>query len=178
MALSRDKKETVVDEVARLLADSKLTVVARYSGTPVKSMQELRKHARESQTKVRVIKNRLAKAAILNDDRLKGVDTGFLTGQLMYAFNSSDDLAPAQALAEFSKSQPQIEFVAGITADGTVLLAEEVKILASLPSKQLLRGQLVGLIATPLGQFTAMLEASLQSMLNVLNARARPKQLV
>lgn len=171
MALSRDKKEAVVEEVAQLLSSSKLTVVARYSGTSVKAMQDLRRQAGSSGTQVRVVKNRLAKTAIAKNDNLKDIDTNFLTGQLMYAFNSQDDVASAQSLAEFAKAQPQIEFVAGIMADGTVLPAVEVKLLASLPSKQQLRGQLVGLIALPLSGFTAVLQANLRSVVNVLGAR-------
>ena len=173
MALSREKKETVVEEVARLLADSKLTVVASYSGTSVVAMQELRKHARNSETTVRVVKNRLAKAAIAKNDNLKGINTAFLSGQLMYAFNSQDEVAPAQSLAQFAKSESQIKFVGPISADGTVLPADEVQLLANLPTKQQLRGQLAGLIESPLRGFTTVIEANLRSVINVLSARAQ-----
>lgn len=176
MALSRDQKEAVVDEVSRLLTDSKLTVIARYSGTSVKAMQDLRKHAKNSETQVRVIKNRLAKTAIAKNDNFKNINTSFLKGQLMYAFNAQDEVAPAQSLAEFAKEQPQIEFIAAIAADGTFLPAEEVKLLANLPSKQQLRGQLAGLIESPLSGFTAVVGANLRGVLNVLNARAQTRE--
>lgn len=172
MALTKEKKQQVVDEVTEVLKNSKLTVIARYSGTSVKSMQQLRREAKESGTQIRVIKNRLFKKILENRDGFSQIDTEFLTGQLLYAFNDSDEVAPAQNLAAFAKQEPQIEFVGALTSDGHLLTADEVKALAALPSKDQLRGQLVGTIAAPLSGFANVLVANIRSVLNVLNARA------
>lgn len=172
MALSKEKKVAVVDEVARLLADSKLTVIAKYQGTPVKAMQDLRKQAKDSGTQVRVIKNRLFSRALSSDEKLKSIDIGNLQGQLLYAFNADDEVAPAKNLADFAKIQPQIEFVAGISADGQLLAAEDVKALADLPTKDQLRAQLVGTIAAPLNSLVNVLAGNVRGIVNVLNARA------
>lgn len=172
MALSKDKKAEVVDEVAGLLKDSKLTVVAKYQGTSVKSMQELRRASRDNGTKIVVVKNRLFKKAIENDQRFKDTDLSAITGQLMYAFNSEDEVAPAQSLANFAKTQPQIEFVGAFDAEGNLLPAEDVAALASLPSKDQLRGMLVGTLAAPLTGFAGVMSASVRSILNVFSARA------
>ena len=172
MALTRQKKEDTVSEVQALLAGSKLTVFARYQGTTVKDMQQLRAQARENGTAVRVIKNRLFAKAATSVDSLSSADIGSLKGQLLYAFNASDEVAPAQNLAEFAKTNPQLEFVGGITQDGQLLSADDVKSLAALPGKQQLRGQLVGLIASPLSGFTTVLAGNIRGVLNVLDARA------
>ena len=111
MALSKDQKAQVVADVSELLASSKLTVVATYEGTGVKQMQELRRGARDTNTVVRVVKNRLVRQAILGSENLKDTDTSALTGQLLYAFNADDEVAPAQALANFAKKNPSIQFV-------------------------------------------------------------------
>jgi large subunit ribosomal protein L10 len=171
VALTKEKKQAIVDEVADLLSDSKLTVVARYQGTAVQPLQDLRRQARDSQTSIRVIKNRLVKKALAKSGRFKDLDDSFLTGQLIYAFNSADELAPAQVLAQFAKSQPQIEFVAGLTAEG-LLPAADVKALSELPGKEALKGQLVGLIAGPLGRFSSLLAANPRGVTSVLLARA------
>ncbi len=172
MALSRQKKEEVVGEIAELLADAKLVAVANYPGTSVQAMQQLRRQARENGTKVRVIKNRLFKRAIAGNDVFKDVDTKVLKGQLLYAFNADDEVAPAQSLANFAKTEPQIQFVAGLTADGQLLSAEEVNMLASLPTKDQLRGQLVGIIASPLSGLVGTMNANLRGVLNALEAHA------
>lgn len=172
MALAREKKEEVIAEVEKLLSDSKLTVVAKYQGTPVKAMQQLRNDAASDGTKLRVVKNRLFKRALLGNDSLKGIDTSALHGQLLYAFNSVDEVAPARNLADFAKTNPQIEFVAAFSSDGQLLEPDLVKALAGLPTKQVLRAQLLGTISAPLSGFVNVLAGNARGVLNVLNARA------
>lgn len=172
MALTKEKKEQVVGAVEELLARSKLTVIAKYRGTPVKSMQELRRNAADDGTKLHVIKNRLFKKALESNSLLKDIETSGLTGQLLYAFNSEDEIAPARNLADFAKTNPQIEFVAAVTADGQLLDAAAIKDLASLPTKNVLRAQLIGTISAPVSGFVNVLASNVRGILNVLNARA------
>lgn len=172
MALTKEKKVDVVKTTSDLLAGSKLTVVAKYQGTSVKSLQQLRRDASADGTKVQVIKNRLFKLALANDDRFTELDTSLLTGQLIYAFNSEDEVAPAQGLAKFAKDEPQLEFVGAITDDGRFLAADDVKALADLPSKDHLRAMLVGTVAAPLSGFVNVLSGNVRGVMNVLNARA------
>ncbi len=172
MALSKDKKNEVIAEVADLLKDSKLTVVAKYQGTPVKSMQALRRSARDNGTRVMVVKNRLFKKALESDKRFKDLDDGLLSGQLMYAFNSSDEVAPAQSLANFAKTEPQIEFVGGLMADGKILSADEVKTLASLPSKDQLVAQVIATLLSPANSVIGSLSGDLHGLLDGLAAKA------
>jgi len=172
MALTKIKKNEIITDITGLLESSKLTVVATYKGTPVKAMQTLRKQARENATLVRVFKNRLVMKAMSGSELTKDTDTNALKGMLLYAFNTEDEVAPAQVLADFAKTQPSIKFVGAITADGTFISAEDVTALASLPSKEQLRGILVGTIAAPLSGFVNVLSGNLRGVLNVLNARA------
>jgi large subunit ribosomal protein L10 len=172
MALSKDKKNQVINDVAKLLADSKLTVVAQYQGTSVKAMQQLRRDAGANNTSVRVVKNRLFKKVLEGNEQYKDLDTGFLHGQLMYAFNEQDEVAPAQDLAAFAKTQTQIEFVGALTNDGNFLDAEDVKVLAALPNKQQLRGMAVAAIAAPVSGLVNTIAGNVRGILNVLNARA------
>lgn len=172
MALTKQQKHEIVAEVSELLSNAKMTVVAQYQGTSVAAMQSLRHNAQDSDTTVKVVKNRLFKQALSTNDKLKSVDTNVLTGQLLYAFNSQDEVAPSQVLANFAKTEPQLTFVGAIAADGTFLSADDVKAMAALPSKQQLRGMLVGTIAAPLSGFMNVLNGNLRGVLNVMQARA------
>lgn len=172
MALTKDKKQAVISEVAELLQSSKLTVVAKYQGTGVKAMQKLRRDARDNGTRVKVVKNRLVKQALQNTDGLKDVDTTALEGMLLYAFNSEDEVAPAQSLHAFAKKNPTLEFVGAITDEGQFIEAGDVKALANLPSKEQLRGMLVGTISAPLSGFVGVMSGNVRGVLNVLNARS------
>lgn len=172
MALTKDKKAEVVKEIAELLGNSKLTVAAKYPGTSVKQLQTLRREARDGGTNIRVVKNRLFKKALEAAGHNEAAKTMPLTGQLMYVFNSEDEVAPAQVVANFSKVNPKATIVTGINAAGEVLPAEDLTVLASLPSKDQLRGMLVATIAAPINNFAGVLAGVNRSVLNVLNARA------
>ena len=172
MALSKDKKHEVVDEVRELLSSSKLTVAATYQGTGVKQFQELRKQARDNETTIKVVKNRLVKKAIEGNSNFKNTDTSALTGQLLYAFNSQDEVAPAQVLTKFAKQYKTLEFVGGFTNEGQFISAEDITTLGNLPSKDQLRAQLVGTIGAPLSGFANVLAGNVRGVFNVLNARA------
>ncbi len=172
MALTKEKKNIVISEVSELLASSKMTIAASYQGTSVQALQALRLQARDNGTTVRVVKNRLLKKALKGVDALKNADTSVLTGQLIFAFNSQDEAAPAQVLASFAKTTPSLVFVGAYSADGTFMSADDVKVLASLPSKDQLRGMLVGTIGAPLSGFVNVLAGNVRGVLNVLTARA------
>lgn len=172
MALTKEQKSQVLDSITTLLNSSKMTVVANYQGTGVKQMQELRKLASENNTVVKVAKNRLVRQALVSIDTFKDIDTANLTGQLLYAFNEDDEVAPAQSLAAFAKKHPSISFVGALTAEGKFIDADEVSKLASLPSKDMLRAQLVGTISAPLTGLMNILSGNMRGFLYVLHARA------
>lgn len=172
MALTKEKKNEVVKDVGELVASSKLTVIAEYKGTPVKAMQALRRQASNNGTKVLVVKNRLVIKALQANPITKDADTSALTGMLLYAFNADDEVAPAQVMAKFAKTQPTLQFVGAVTAEGVFIGADDVKALAALPSKEQLRGMLVGTLAAPLSGFINVMAGNVRGVLNVLSARA------
>ena len=172
MAISRQKKETQVEELVTLLASAKLTVMAKYQGLSVKELQSLRRAARENGIDIKVVKNRLMRIALGQTEQLKSVDTASLQGQLLYAIGSEDEVAPAQVLAKFAKEHDALQMVGAIDAAGTLLGEADVKALANLPTKDQLRGMLVGTLAAPLSGFVNVLAGNVRGVLNVLNARA------
>lgn len=172
MALTKVKKDEVVAEIAALLGESKMTVVAQYQGTTVKAIQALRKDAKQNGTKVSVVKNRLVIKAIENTESIKDVDTSALKGQLLYAFNSQDEVAPAAALNTFAKTNPSIKFVGAITAEGKFISADEVKALAALPSKNDLIAQVVATLLSPVHDVTNALSGNLHALLDGIESKA------
>jgi len=172
MALTKQKKNEIVAEISELLAGSKLTVVAQYQGTTVKAIQSLRKSAKENGTKISVVKNRLVIKALESTESLKDVDTSTLTGQLLYAFNDTDEVAPASSLANFAKTNPSIQFVGAITADGQFMSAEDVKSLASLPSKNELIAQVLATLTSPLNDVMNGLSGNLHALLDGIESKA------
>ncbi len=172
MALTKLQKDDVVAEISDLLSSSKMTVVAKYQGTTVKAIQSLRREGKANGTKVKVVKNRLVIKAIQANDTLKTADTSALNGMLLYAFNAEDEVAPAQKLAEFAKSNPSIEFVGAISADGTFIDAAGVKALASLPGKNQLIAETVAMLLSPVHDVTNALSGNLHALLDGVEAKA------
>lgn len=170
MALTKDEKSAVVNEVSSLLTESKMTVVANYKGITVKSIQALRKSAKENGTTVKVVKNRLVKQALKNVDTLKDVEVSELKEQLLYAFNSTDEVAPAKALNDFAKNEPALEFIGAITAEGKFISKEEVKALASLPSKTQLIAGVINTLQSPLRGTISALSGNLHGYLQAIEA--------
>lgn len=172
MALTKQKKQEVINEVAELLAASKLTVVAKYQGTTVKQLQTLRKQARESQTVVKVVKNRLVIQALNDNKTFAEADKSELTSQLLYVFNDADEVAPAKILAEFAKKNPTVEFVGAYTAEGLFIGVDDVKALAALPSKNELIAQVVATLLSPVNDVTNALSGNLHGLLDGVEANA------
>ncbi len=171
MALTKAKKNEVVANVSELLAESKLTVVAEYKGTTVKAIQSLRKDAKENGTKVSVIKNRLVIKAIESSEKYKDIDVSALKGQLLYAFNADDEVAPAQVLNNFAKTNPSIQFVGAITPEGNFMSADEVKALAVLPSRLELIAQVVATLQSPVNDTMNALSGNLHALLDGIEAK-------
>lgn len=173
MAISRQKKETQVEELVQLLGEAKLTAIALYQGLTVKELQALRRAATEADVQIKVVKNRLVRVAMGQVEAFKQADTAPLKAQLLYAISTSDEVAPAQVLAKFAKDHEALQLIGAYDATGALLAAEDVKALANLPTKDQLRGMLVGTLAAPLSGFVNVLAGNVRGVLNVLNARSK-----
>lgn len=173
MALSKQAKEEIFSEVSSLLENSKLTVVANYKGTTVKNLQDLRKQAQENGTKVKVVKNTLVIKALSANDKLKNVDTSQLNEMLLYAFNSEDEVAPAQVLDRFSKKAKKLQFIGAITDKGVFIGPDEVKALAQLPSKPQMIASVIATLNSPVNDVLSGLSGGLSGILSGLEAKAQ-----
>jgi large subunit ribosomal protein L10 len=173
MALTKQRKREIVDQISELFATSKMTVLAAYPGTPVRGMQDLRRQAKDTNTTVKVFKNRLVIKAWADSETFKKLDTRPLRGQLLYAFNADDEAAAAPSLAKFAKQSPTLEFVGAIAADGSFVSREDVQVLANLPSKEQLKAQLAGLLNAPLRGLVGVMSGNVRGLLTALDARAK-----
>ena len=173
MAVSRDKKNTLVAELVELFANAKGTAGAAYTGLSVANLQELRAAARANNVVIKVAKNRLVRVALASNDKYKTADTSLLTGQLVYAFSSVDEVAPAQVLAKFAKAHPELILTVGFNDSGETLDTATVISLAALPTKDQLRGQLVSVMAAPLSGFLSVANGAQRGFAQVLSQHAK-----
>ncbi len=158
MAISKDKKTTLVADLTELLNDSKLVAYAKYEGLTVAELQELRKLARESDVKIKVVKNRLLKVAMKEIAAYKDTETTGLTGQLLYAIGTDEDFTAAKTLAKFAKTHPKMELVGGFNGEGANLSKEEIVALGNLPTKNELIAQVVDTLLSGINGIVSGLE--------------------
>ncbi len=172
MAISRDKKNELVAELTELLSSAKTTVFAAYQGLNVADVQALRAKAREAGVVIKVVKNRLVRVALADIDAYKDIDTTSLNGQLLYAISSEDEVAPAKVLSEFAKTNEALAIAGGLSGDGALLSAADVKALANLPSKAQLIGEVIAQLLSPVHDVTNALSGNLHALLDGVSAKA------
>ena len=158
MAISKDKKTTLVADLTELLSNSKMVVYAKYQGLTVAELEELRKLARESGIKIKVVKNRLLKVAMNQIAAYKDTETTGITGQLLYALGADEDFNAAKVLAKFAKTHTAMELVGGFNAEGTSMSQAEITALGNLPTKNELIAQVVDTLLSGINGIVSGLE--------------------
>ena len=173
MAISKQKKNELVADLAELLLSAKTTVYAKYQGLSVAEIQELRRAAREVGVKIKVVKNRLVKVAMGQIAIYKDTDTTGLTGQLLYAISDVDEVAPAKVLAEFAKKHGALSLAGGFSDAGKTLSEDEIKALAAMPSKNELIAQVVAQLLSPVTDSMSGLAGGISGIVSGLEAKAK-----
>ncbi len=155
MSLNRSEKEAVINDVTGLAAKAQTLVIAEYRGITVADMTKLRSTARSNGVTLSVLKNTLARRAVAASGF--AVVSDLMTGPLIYSF-SVDAVAAAKVVAEFAKTNDKL-VIRGGAYGGKALDANGVKQLASIPSKEILLAQLLGLMQSPISRTARVLAA-------------------
>ena len=154
--MNRDQKAAVIDDVAAQISESEAVYAVDYRGISVPQAAELRTRLRDADATFRVVKNTLGERAAdkAGAEGLKEL----LDGPTAMTFVRGDAAAAAKALRDFRRGTggTLLEFKGG-WMNGQPLTPEDVDAIAQLPSREVLIGRLVGLIASPLsGLVTAL----------------------
>jgi large subunit ribosomal protein L10 len=168
--VKKEDKERVVAELTERLRTTETLLVADYRGLTMPQIDELRSKLIEHGARFSVVKNTLTRRAA----EAAGSDTllALLEGPTAIAFLESDGdpAAVAKALRAAARETQVIEVRGGIV-QGRPVSADEIAILATLPSLDVLRGQVVGAIAAPLSTVVGLFNAPLRDLVGVLQAR-------
>jgi large subunit ribosomal protein L10 len=168
-----DEKRRVVDELAERIRGTDSMIVADYRGLTVTQIAEVRGALREAGASFRVAKNTLARRAA--EEAGQPLLVEMLQGPTAIAFVADDPAAVAKKLSDVAR-QTRILTVRGAVLEGRALSADEVRQLGELPSKEVLRGQVVGAVASPLQGAYNVLAAPLREFLVVLDQYIEQRQ--
>ena len=155
LSLNRSEKQAVIDEVSALAAKAQTLVMAEYRGITVADLTKLRVEARKAGVSISVLKNTLARRAVAGTPFEVAVEQ--MTGPLIYGF-SEDAVAAAKVVVEFAKTNDKMVLRGGVYT-GKPLDVNGVKSLASIPSKEVLLSQLLGLMQSPVSRLARVVAA-------------------
>lgn len=163
--MNRKEKQAVVSEVSDRMARASAVILTDFSGLKVEQMTDLRQKLRDSGLEFLVVKNTLLKLAS------QGTDSEPLTQNLAgpngLGFSYDDPVELAKVLVDFAKDNPKLDIKEGVL-DGKVISAAEVTALAKLPSREVLLGQLLGVMNGVARNFVSVLAAVPRGLVTAL----------
>ena len=148
-------KQPIVDEISGYLKDAQAMVLVDYRGLTVEEDTKLRKSLREAGVVYKVYKNTLVKRAI-KDTEFADV-AGLCEGPTAVAMSSTDATAPARILFEASKDMPNLQLKGGVVA-GTFYDEKMINVIATIPSREVLLGRLLGSMQSPIANFARVIK--------------------
>ena len=169
LAISKEKKQELVERYKQLLGDNSGVVLTSFTGLSVKDMEVLRGQIREAGGEFYVIKNRLAKLAF--EDAGTPLPDEVLEGTTAAGFSDDGLPAVAKAIMELGKTSSGVKIKGGVV-DGALYGARQMEQLAELPPLPVLRSQLLGVLQAPAGKFAGVMASSVRQVVNVVKAYA------
>lgn len=166
--MNRREKEQVISDLQKQVEQVKAVVLTNYRGLTVEQMDQLRRRLREEKITYSVVKNTMMKLASKGSALEKLHD--YLEGPTAIAMSAGDPLPLARILSEFQKSQPLLVIKAG-WIEGRVSSPEEVRALASMPSREVMLGRILGSIEMSGMQVAGAILGALQQVVGVVQAR-------
>lgn len=167
--MNRNEKAAVIDRLAEEIESSSAVFAVDYRGITVSQVADLRTRLRASDTTLSVVKNSLTERAAdkAGAEALKEI----LAGPTALAFVRGDAAAAAKTLSDAQRETQVLEFKGGLM-DGQAVTPDEIRAISKLPSREVLYGQLVGVVASPLNGLARTLNALISGVAIQLRAIA------
>ena len=148
-------KQPIVDEISKSIKDAKSAMIVQYLGLTVEQDTALRKELREAGVTYKVCKNTLMKRAFEGTDFAQ-LDQ-HLEGPNALAVSVQDPIAPAKIFAKYAKNYKVFNIVGGVV-DGQYYDADQIAVLATVPSREVLLGRLLGSFMAPVSSFARVIK--------------------
>ena len=170
---SRVSKNLIIKQIEKELEARPAFFITQHTSVPAASLDKLRTKLRVANSRYLVVKNSLGRKA-LKKEKFSTLSEQ-MTGACGIAFSSGDAVLSSKILIDFAKENEGFKVQSGFI-DGAVIAADQVKTLASLPSREALLGQVAGVLQAPIRKLAVVLSASIRSLAVVLNAVSKKKE--
>ena len=169
--MQREEKREFVKQFNSVLKDKEFMLVANYQGLNVSQISTLRSQISAANSNFRVAKNTLAKMAIKNTN-FEMLEKLFV-GPTSIAY-SDDPVSTSKVLVDFAKDNDNLKILGGVMGDKE-LSVDDIKTLASLPSLEVLRAQLIGLLVSTQTSIVCALNATQSGLARIINTKYNDK---
>ncbi len=169
---SRVSKEKMIGEIEKELKGRSTFFVAQHGTISASALDRLRAKLRQSDTRYLVVKNSLGKKAF-DRSNMKAIGET-LKGSCGIAFTSGDIVASSKTLVDFAKENETFRIQTAYL-NGELVGPERVKVLASLPSREVLIAKVLGGMQAPISKFVGVLSGTIRKIVTVLDAVAKKK---
>lgn len=178
MANIRPEKQAAVAGLKEQLSTAKGVVLTGYKGLTVAQDMKLRAKFREAGVSYHVVKNTMLRIAA-NETGLEGLDS-VLNGTTAIAVSADDAVAPAKVIYDFIKEnkleKTEVLTIKAGVVEGKIIGVDEVKALASLPSREVLIAKVLGSMQAPISGMVNVLQGTIRNMVYVLDAIRAQKE--
>jgi large subunit ribosomal protein L10 len=167
--MTRAHKAQQIEALSERFGRAKAAFIVDFKGMDVEQVTSLRKTLVPLNAEMKVVRNTLVRLALKNHPEAEQAIKDEFVGTNAVVFAYDDVSGSAKALSDFSKEVESLKLKSGVM-EGEKLDANKIKYLSTLPSKEVLRAQLLGTLMAPASQFVRVLNAVPSGFLNVLNA--------
>ncbi len=173
MSMKLAEKKHAVQEITDIAKGAQALIAAHYRGMTVSEMTALRKKGRETGVSLKIVKNTLAKRALV-DSQYQGV-TEKLVGPTILAFSLEEPNAAAKLIKDFAKSCQALK-VQAVCVETTVLGAESLDKIANMPNKPQAVALLLGVLQAPTRNLACTLQETYAKLVRVVQAVADKRE--
>ncbi|HOW28954.1 MAG TPA: 50S ribosomal protein L10 [Elusimicrobiota bacterium] len=173
MATTKKQRQETVEKLTETLKGASGLVLAEYQGLKTQEFEELRAKLRPLKGECKIVKNTLTKRALKN----MGLEefNSFFKGQSALIIEKNDVINSTKLVVEFSKAHENLKIRGGVV-DGRVMKSEEIKVLASLPPKEVLLARLLGNLKSPLSRLHGALTGPVRYLASALSQVSKKKE--
>lgn len=168
--MTRAQKAETVKSLAEKFGKAKAAFLVDFKGMKVEQVTTLRKKLNPVESEMQVVRNTLAEKALEQFPQAEKVLGNVMRGTNAIVFAYGDVTASAKVLSDFAKDVELLQLKVGVM-DDTALDQEKIKYLATLPTKEVLRAQFLGLLQAPMSKFVGTLNAVPSGFARVLAAQ-------
>ena len=170
MAIKKARKDELVEQYTDLLKNSSAIFLTQYGGMSVKDLEALRIKVSEADGQINVTKNTLLRIAMEANELTPPLD--LMNGQVATSFALGEVPTLAKVLVDSAKTNDKLTIIGGMLGDRRLTPAE-IEALATLPSLDQLRAQILGLVSAPAQGIVSAVANGVRQVVNVLDAYAK-----